>query len=105
LESNDTSLASTGGIDTGICVVPFTGDPCVHPNVFDIDLYVDPNVAGNNHTVDTAAVNAIHSGGGHAICYVSAGTAEKWRPDYQQYVTFNTSIGGKLFGKPFSSVS
>ena len=55
LESNDTSLASTGGIDTGICVVPFTGDPCVHPNVFDIDLYVDPNVAGNNHTVDTAA--------------------------------------------------
>jgi hypothetical protein len=77
--------ASTGGINVNISGVPFTGGAPVTPSVFDIDLYVDPAVAGNNTTFNTAAVNAIHANGGRAICYVSAGTFEPWRPDAASY--------------------
>jgi endo-alpha-1,4-polygalactosaminidase (GH114 family) len=104
LESSDDSLASTGGIDVDICKVPDTGGACVTPTVFDIDLYVDPNVAGNNDTKNTGAVDAIHANGGYAICYVSAGDAERWRPDWHRYKRFDKKIGGKLLGNPFSKV-
>ena len=87
LESSDRRLASTGGIDVGICQVPHSGGGCVHPDVFDIDLYVDGQVSGNDHTIDTAAVDAIHNRGAHAVCYMSAGTAERFRPDYHRYVS------------------
>jgi Glycoside-hydrolase family GH114 len=70
--------------------------------VFDIDLYEDGRISGNDHTVNTAAVNAIHRRGGHAVCYVSAGTAERFRPDYDRYVRFDRRIGHRLLGKPFS---
>ena len=103
LESSDRSHASTGGIDVGICNPPASGGPCVRPQVFDIDLYEDGRISGNDHTVDTAAVNAIHRRGGHAICYVSGGTAERFRPDYGKYVRFDRRIGHRLLGKPFSS--
>src|SRR2546427_3697292 len=53
LESSNRQRASTGGIDVGICEVPHSGAGCVHPAVFDIDLYVDGQVSGNNHTIDT----------------------------------------------------
>jgi hypothetical protein len=81
LESADHRLAATGGIDVGICEPPHSGGGCVHPDVFDIDLYVDGQVSGNDHTIDTAAVDAIHDRGAHVICYMSAGTAERFRPD------------------------
>src|SRR5919198_5277284 len=71
LESSDRSHASTGGIDVGICKPPASGGACVRPRVFDIDLYQDGHISGNDHTVNTAAVDAIHRQGGHAICYVS----------------------------------
>jgi endo-alpha-1,4-polygalactosaminidase (GH114 family) len=103
LESSSRHLASTGGIDVGICAVPHSGGACVHPDVFDIDLYEDGQVSGNDHTVDRPAVKAIHARGAHAVCYVSAGTAEKFRPDYHRYVAFNRRHHHKLFGKPFSS--
>lgn len=102
LESSDRSHASTGGIDVGICKPPASGGPCVQPRVFDIDLYEDGRISGNDHTVNTAAVDAIHRRGGHAICYVSAGTAERFRPDYGKYVRFDRRIGHRLLGKPFS---
>ena len=102
LESSSRRFASTGGIDVGICAAPQSGGPCVHPEVFDIDLYVDGRVSGNDHTVDTAAVEAIHDRGGHAVCYVSAGTAERFRPDYRRYVRFDGRIHHHLLGKPFS---
>lgn len=79
------AFASTGGIDVNIASAPFTGGPAVRPSVFDIDLYVDPAIAGNASTLNTAAVNAIHGNGGRAICYVSAGTFEPWRPDASSY--------------------
>jgi hypothetical protein len=75
------AYASTGGINVGISAVPYTGGTAVSPTVFDIDLYVDPAVAGNSSTINTAAVNAIHAAGGRALCYMSAGSWENWRPD------------------------
>ena len=80
LESSDKSLKSTGGIDVNICQPPAGGGPCVRPQVFDIDLYEDGQVSGNDHTVNTAAVNAIHRRGGHAVCYLSAGTPRTSAP-------------------------
>src|SRR5262249_35836303 len=75
LQDMDTH-ANTGGIDVDICAVPFTGGACVRPDVFDIDLYDLDGVTPNSK-----ATNAIRLGGGHAVCYVSAGTFENWRPD------------------------
>jgi endo-alpha-1,4-polygalactosaminidase (GH114 family) len=102
LESSKRRLASSGGIDVSICEGPHSGSGCVRPDVFDIDLYVDGRVSGNDHTVNTAAVNAIHHQGAHAICYVSAGDAERFRPDYRKYLRFDRRHGHSLIGKPFS---
>jgi hypothetical protein len=85
-------FASTGGVNVDICAVPSTGGPCVRPAVFDFDLYdvdaVTPNTTG------TAAV---HARGAKAICYVSAGTWEDWRPDAGQ---FPASVKGSKNGWP-----
>lgn len=86
-----------GRIDVDVCKQPFTGGDCVRPDVFDIDLY-----GADGETLNATAVDAIHARGGHAVCYVSAGTAERFRPDYRKYVKFDKSVGGKLIGKPFS---
>jgi hypothetical protein len=93
-----TTHASTGGINTSLCVVPKSGGACVRPNVYDIDLYEDASVSGNNDTVNVLAVQAIHAQGGHAVCYVDAGTWENWRPDQQEFVDFNSSCGNCLLG-------
>ncbi len=90
-------FASTGGIDVNITSVPFTGGAAVHPQVFDIDLYMDQAIAGNNTTLNTAAVSAIHAIGAKAICYVDAGTWENWRADAG---AFPTSVLGKNNGWP-----
>src|SRR5437870_7145443 len=70
------AYASTGGINVGISAVPYTGGAAVSPSVFDFDLYVDQAVSGNNTTLNTAGVNAVHAAGKKAICYLSAGTWE-----------------------------
>jgi hypothetical protein len=88
---------ATGGINTGITTVPFTGGPPVGPDAFDIDLYVDSEISGDDDTVDTAAVDAIHQAGGRAVCYVDAGTWERWRPDAD---SFPDSVKGKKNGWP-----
>lgn len=69
-----------GKLKTNICVVPTSGGPCVRPNVYDIDLYANDGV-----TLNSAAVTTIHSLGGHAVCYVDAGTWENFRPDAWEY--------------------
>jgi hypothetical protein len=89
--------ASTGGINVGISAAPYTGGAAVHPTVFDIDLFTDQAISGNNTTLDTAAVNAIHAAGGKAICYVDAGTWENWRADANQ---FPASVQGSKNGWP-----
>src|SRR5579862_3216996 len=69
-----------GNVRTNLCVRPYTGGACVAPNIYDIDLYNNDGSALNS-----AAVSAIHAAGGHAICYVDAGTWENWRPDAGAY--------------------
>ncbi|MGH2595981.1 MAG: endo alpha-1,4 polygalactosaminidase [Actinomycetota bacterium] len=92
-----TGFASTGGINVGISAVPYTGGSAVHPDVFDIDLYVDQSVSGNNTTLNGAAVSAIHALGAKAICYVDAGTWENWRADAG---AFPSSVLGRNNGWP-----
>ncbi|MGZ4108360.1 MAG: endo alpha-1,4 polygalactosaminidase, partial [Actinomycetota bacterium] len=85
------------------CRPPFGGGACVRPDVFDFDLYVDPSIAGRfGYQLETAAVDAVHASGRYAIGYVTAGDAERWRPDYEQYVDFDRRCGGCLLGNPFS---
>ncbi|GAA3171021.1 endo alpha-1,4 polygalactosaminidase [Nonomuraea roseoviolacea] len=96
------TYASTGGVNVDICGVPQSGGACVRPSVFDIDLYAAAEVAGNNTTLNTAAVKAIHAKGAKAICYVDAGSIEDFRPDYQEFVDWHNAHGKSLLGKPFS---
>ena len=105
LEGRGKRHAATGGINVDLCLKPFTKGPCVSPEVWDIDLYVDSNIAGEgNFVLNTAAVEAIHARGGRAICYVSAGDIETFRPDYQEFVAFDEACDGCLIGKPYSKV-
>ena len=69
----------------------------MRPKVWDIDLFVDQLVSGNNTTLNTGAVDAIHARGGHVICYVDAGTWENWRADAGE---FPESVLGKHNGWP-----
>ena len=92
---------STGGINAGITGVPFTGGAAVAPSVFDIDFQTDPFCTGGTITQENGpAVNALHAQGAKAICYIDAGAAESFRPDYSAYQNFNNSCSGCLFGKP-----
>jgi hypothetical protein len=104
LEAKGERHAATGGIDVGVCARPPGGGPCVRPEVFDIDLWVDPSLDGGAAVVNVAAVEAIHAAGARAVCYVQAGTAERFRPDYPAFVAFDEACGGCLLGKPFSRV-
>jgi hypothetical protein len=104
LEAKGRRHAATGGIDVDICAKPAGGGACVRPEVFDIDLWVDPALTGGAAVVNATAVDAIHAAGSRAICYVQAGTAERFRPDYPAFVAFDEACGGCLLGKPFSSV-
>ncbi|HZD80318.1 MAG TPA: endo alpha-1,4 polygalactosaminidase [Actinomycetota bacterium] len=94
---------STGGIAVGICQPPFGGATCVRPDLFDIDLYVDPAIAGRfGYRLERPAVKAIHASDRHVIGYVTAGDIERWRPDYEQFIDFDRRCDGCLRGKPFS---
>ncbi len=99
--AGDCRFSATGGIDVGIAAPPSTGGAAVRPAVFDVDLLMDPVCApgGSTNVDNTGAVNAIHAAGAHAICYVSAGTYEPFRPDQQAYLDFDQACGGCLIGK------
>ena len=103
LEGKKRRFVDTGGINVDICMAPSTGGACVSPEVYDVDLYVDTNISGDgNFVMNTAGVDAIHARGRHAICYLSAGDIESFRPDYQAFVDFDAQCGHCLIGKPFS---
>lgn len=99
--TGNTAFPATGGINVDICVAPYTGGACVRPQVFDIDLYAAQEVTGNNHTLNTAAVQAIHARGAKAICYVDVGGIEQVRPDYQDFVDWDNAHGHSLIGNPY----
>lgn len=75
------------------CVKPWSGGgrSCVKPTVWALDLYAPDGV-----TVNRAAVNAVHRVGGRAVCYLSAGSAEDWRPDVKQFPA--SVVGNALDG-------
>ena len=103
LEGRRNRFVASGGINVDLCIVPFTGGACVTPDVFDIDLYDDSEVSGEGtFVINTAGVDAIHARGQHAICYLSAGDVESFRPDHQAFVDFDAQCGHCLIGRPFS---
>lgn len=77
----------------GLCGKPWSGGRCVHPTVWVLDLYGADGVTPNTH-----AVRAIRRTGGHAVCYVSAGSIEEWRPDAADFP--DSVIGRPLDGWP-----
>ena len=89
--------ASTGGINVTLSGPRKRGGADVSPKVWDIDLFVDHVVSGNDTTLNTGAVDAIHARGGHVICYVDAGTWENWRADAGR---FPASVLGRHNGWP-----
>jgi hypothetical protein len=94
---------ATGGINVGITGTAVAGGATVAPAVFDIDFQTDGACTGGTITQENdAAVAAIHAQGGHAICYIDAGGAETFRPDFPLYESFDASCGGCLFGRPVS---
>ena len=60
-------------------------DLSVDAAIFDVDLF----------NVSKATVDAIHAKGAKAICYVSVGTFEPWRPDA---TSFPAAVKGKPLG-------
>ncbi len=78
---------------TGVCQTPHTGGACVRPNVWVFDLY---DASGS--TVNTAGVNAVRAVGGKAVCYVSGGTWEDWRPDAAAFPA--AVLAGNVQGGP-----
>jgi hypothetical protein len=57
-------------------------------DVYDIDLFEAPD----------AVMNTLHSQGRYIVCYFSAGSAENWRPDYDQFK--KADLGNNLDGWP-----
>jgi endo-alpha-1,4-polygalactosaminidase (GH114 family) len=91
--TSDRWLYQIGTADPAVdlCVEPVDGGPCVRPTVWVLDLY-----AADGITPNTRAVTSIHSRGGHAVCYVSAGSWENWRPDAKQFPA--QALGNELAG-------
>ena len=56
--------------------------PATNPVIYDIDGFDNP----------AATVATLHKMGLKAVCYISVGTAENWRPDYSQFP--KSAIGG-----------
>ena len=77
----------------GACAKPWSGRRCVRPTVWVLDLY-----RADNRTPNAQAVGAIRANGGHAVCYVSAGSVEGWRPDAAAFP--DSVIGLSLEGWP-----
>lgn len=92
----------TGRINVGICRPPADGGACVRPVVIDFDPYLDERGVTPDTTLNTKAVDALHERGGYAVCYVDAGSIERYRPDFDQFKRWDRRHGGTLLGNPFS---
>lgn len=74
-----------------LCAKPWSGGRCVKPTVWVLDLYGE-----NGKKLNSRNVAKIHRAGGRAVCYVSAGSAEAWRPDAAAFP--ETVVGRALDG-------
>jgi hypothetical protein len=94
----------TGGYNARVHGKAFDGS-WVSPEAYFIDLYADdgacPQYAPGTPNRD--AVRAVHAAGKKAICYVDIGSAEPYRPDYQEFVDFDKRCSGCLLGKTYDS--
>jgi hypothetical protein len=93
---------NTGGYNPNVLGIAYDG-AAVSPDVYAIDLYADNGACPNYPagTLNTDAVKAVHANGKKALCYVDIGTAEPYRPDYQDFVAFNKSCSKCLLGKKY----
>jgi hypothetical protein len=78
---------------TTACSVPQSGGACVKPTVWAFDLYT-----ADGMTPNAAGAAAVHSVNGHAVCYVSGGSLENYRPDASQFPA--GVLGKTLVGWP-----
>jgi len=101
LEASERGHEDTGRIDVAICRPPAGGGACVRPEVIDFDPYIDQPGVKPDTELNTAAVDALHDRGGYAICYVDAGSIERYRPDYERFRAWDRRHGS-LLGNPFS---
>jgi len=60
----------------------------------DIVLIPGVNVYAVDYTASQASINAAKATGAKVMCYISAGSAENWRDDFQQ---FPKSVVGKAY--------
>ena len=70
--------------------------------MIDFDPYLDRPDTNPDTTLNTKAVDALHDRGGYAICYVDAGSIERYRPDFERFRRWDRSHEGSLLGNPFS---
>jgi hypothetical protein len=63
-------------------------DTSVDADVYDIDLFEVPQ----------SKIDKLHADGRHAVCYLSAGSWERWRPDADDFPA--AVLGKKLDGWP-----
>ncbi len=91
-----------GFINIGVTGRSFATGITVAPTVFDIDILQDGKCYSpqNYAVLNYPAVQAIHVRGARVIGYMSAGTAETWRPDFPEFQAFDQSCDGCLFGNP-----
>jgi hypothetical protein len=91
-----------GFINVGVTGVSFATGRTVAPAVFDIDIFQDGKCYSpqDYSVLNDAAAQAIHVRGARVVGYVSAGTAETWRPDFPELQAFDQSCDGCLFGNP-----
>jgi hypothetical protein len=84
-------------VEVDVCGAPLGGGECLRPTVIDFDLYRD------GATLNRRAVRELHRLGGYAICYVAAGSIERFRPDWPRFRRWHRDHGRSLLGRPFSA--
>lgn len=81
LDTGNAAHMGTGARD-------YRGQSAPDPSVYDIDGFENP----------AATVTALHAAGKKVICYISAGSAEDWRPDHGRFPA--AVLGKPLDGWP-----
>jgi len=71
----DHALSLSSAADMGTGEITYTGAAAAPPVVYDIDGFDNP----------ASTITGLHALGAHVICYIEAGAAENYRPDYSQF--------------------
>jgi len=87
--ANPAISASCAG-DLGLGSKTYTGAAAANPTVYDVDGFDNTGTdnadeAGSLSSSNSPVVAELHKLGDRAVCYIDAGTAENWRPDYSKF--------------------